>query len=252
MLDCGKQGSGKTRIVNGTPVGMDTYPWMVALVSTVTKRQFCGGTLINDQWILTAAHCVPNTTPNDVVVGASIVQISAGTRENLHFVDSIWTHPDYVGPDDGLQNDIALLHLSNPVQFSRTLSPICLPNANQLNFTNLFNIGWGKVGVDSDASNDLLYIDTKQSQECYSFFALANFGDKQICTHALGNGICQGDSGGPLSSRNNGYITQVGINSYVYKGTCGVAPDVMTRVSSYLSDIYSVTKGANWCRNPNN
>ncbi|RWS18500.1 Polyserase-2-like protein, partial [Leptotrombidium deliense] len=165
--------------------------------------------------------------------------------------DKIWSNPSYLGKKDYNRNDIALLRLSNSVQFSSKLSPICLPNANQSNFHNLFYLGWGKVGVGKDASNDLLYVDTKPSDDCYRVFYPAFVKEKQFCTQAKGKGICDGDSGGPLSSKINGHVTQVGINSYVALGTCGEKPEVTTRVSAFLKDIYSVTDGSNWCRNPN-
>ncbi|RWS22457.1 hypothetical protein B4U80_02800 [Leptotrombidium deliense] len=96
-----------------------------------------------------------------------------------------------------------------------------------------------------------MYINTQQRHDCERLYAHLGFWSKQVCTHANGNGICQGDSGGPLSSRIRGAVTQVGINSWVISGTCGQHPDVTTRVSEYLNDIYTVTQGANWCQNPN-
>ncbi|RWS25429.1 Chymotrypsin B-like protein [Leptotrombidium deliense] len=247
--DCGKEGGGKTRIVNGTPVGQNTFPWMVALLFSFNKMQFCGGTLINDQWILTAAHCVDYVSPKQVVVASSLVKINEA--KDIRSVDYIWINPTYAGFRGKYHNDIALLRLSEPVQFSAKLSPICLPNASQLDFDKLFYIGWGMPGVKQQTSNQLMYMNTKQSDECKTFFRSFGFWDKQFCTHSHNNGICQGDSGGPLSSRINGHVTQVGINSYVAKGTCGVHPDVTTRVSSYLTEIYDVTEGSNWCKNPN-
>ncbi|RWS26764.1 hypothetical protein B4U80_10525 [Leptotrombidium deliense] len=112
-------------------------------------------------------------------------------------------------------------------------------------------MGWGMTSWGSKASPDLLYINSDEKKDCANFFGPGQIWEKQICTHTQGNGVCSGDSGGPLSSKIDGRVTQVGINSFVVEGTCGVNPDVMTRVSEYVEDIYDQTQDAEYCENPN-
>ncbi|RWS26765.1 chymotrypsinogen A-like protein [Leptotrombidium deliense] len=250
---CGLQG-GRKRIVGGTEAKQGAYPWMVALLHSDLSF-FCGGSLINDRYILTAAHCVPGLTAGDVRVIVRHVALDKGIdADNVLTVDNIWTNPEYIGPANNHKNDLALLRLSQPVQISSSLLPICLPNSNQRDdFDNLFNMGFGLTSWNGEASPDLLVIQSQEKKDCADSFGEGQIWDKQICTQTQGNGVCPGDSGGPLSSKINGRVTQVGINSFIVDGSCGTGahPDVMTRVSDYVDLIYQQTTDANYCGNPN-
>ena len=113
------------QIVGGNEAMAHTYPWMAALF--VDGKYFCGGTLISDEWVLTAAHCVDgNALEVKVMLGAH--NIKAEEEDGRLSVNTMmfFTHPAY--NPSLLQNDIALIHLINPVQFTNKIRPVCLPS----------------------------------------------------------------------------------------------------------------------------
>jgi Trypsin len=107
------------QIVGGGEASTSTYPWMAALldssVSDGFNAQFCGGSLIDPSWVLTAAHCVtdPDLTPSEVQVALGHDTLSSITPSDRLAVDEIIVHPDYDAATS--DNDAALLHLAAPV-----------------------------------------------------------------------------------------------------------------------------------------
>lgn len=122
----------QARIVGGSFVDPGTYPWFTMLVykefDNQIQRQYCGGTLISDQWVLTAAHCIDDLMRfnGGVRVGAfqpSYTQGDNGGQDVEYFdLQSIVTHPDYDSYTD--DNDFALLHLDG----SSSITPLNIDN----------------------------------------------------------------------------------------------------------------------------
>lgn len=115
---------------------------MVSILSSNDGSNYgmCGGSLINDRFILTAAHCLATyqDVSKMVVTLGSITKEDRFNRPNLK-VETIHIHPEYI--PDGEINDIALIKLMNPFTFNDTVKPICLPLF--LDQDNLFVTGWG-------------------------------------------------------------------------------------------------------------
>jgi secreted trypsin-like serine protease len=109
------------RIVGGTIVIPNSWPWQVGF--KMNGFFFCGGSLINNQWIVTAAHCQQNTLAG-LFVHLGDHDISNDGSEVRRGVDKWISHPQYGNNN----NDIALVKLAQPVPFSNTVSPVCLPN----------------------------------------------------------------------------------------------------------------------------
>ena len=125
---CGQQYI-KTRVVGGREAIPNHYPWMVAITDT-RGYPVCGGTLINNQWILTAAHCVQTNRDET----NTMVALGAHQRkpfEQLERVSYIKIHEDYTSNKDPSRyqyNDIALIRLETPIDFTSKVAPVCLPS----------------------------------------------------------------------------------------------------------------------------
>ncbi|XP_022176319.1 serine protease snake-like [Myzus persicae] len=247
-------------IVGGTEAEEMEFPHMVILGFGENIKNVvwsCGGSLISDRYVLSAAHCseVGNKSPvkwallGDNDLGSNEGAADPQVREIVQRV----LHPNYKPPS--MYNDIGLYRLSTPVQFNRFIFPACINNEEQLTAKQAIAIGWGRTSSAGQTSNVLMKVslDFVKQNECnrsYSSSKSPNleFGinpNNQICAGKLegGKDTCQGDSGGPLQIVHPEFecmYTQVGITSF--GKLCGEpnAPGVYTRVSNYVSWIDSV------------
>lgn len=150
-----------TRIVNGENAVPKSWPMMVSLQSYNSNlpNHFCGGTIVSESYILTAAHCVDmypaDSSSIDLAIAAGIRDINQ-SDPIIRQVDKIIIHPSYIRGYYDIYNDIALLHLAEPLDLTINSSIIrtCLPpHTNNLeeimqypsNGTNLVVIGWGRL-----------------------------------------------------------------------------------------------------------
>ncbi len=125
------------RIVGGTVVIPNSWPWQVGLKK---GGFFCGGSLINNQWIVTAAHCETSVTGLSIHLGDHNIDVDNSGETRISAARWI-SHPQY--NEDTINNDIALIKLSTPVQFSSRISPVCLPQGKQASIGQRgFTTGW--------------------------------------------------------------------------------------------------------------
>merc|ERR1712121_384768 len=125
--ECGVAGEKEGRIVGGEEATPHSYPWMAALF--VDGKWFCGGTLISDEWVVTAAHCAKDASEMRVMLGAHNVR-EASEEGRLELVTrDFFTHEKY--SQVTLHNDIALVHLPQSVNFTDNIRPVCLPSYSE-------------------------------------------------------------------------------------------------------------------------
>jgi secreted trypsin-like serine protease len=228
-------------IVGGTAVPNGKYPFMAALLDTrragdAFDELFCGGTLIDKDSVLTAAHCLVNPKPDklQVVLGRTALNQNRG---QLRSVSHRFIHPRY----NGNGYDAAVLKLSRPV---KSIKPIKLATAKQNNLEKpahiLTTAGWGVVKQRPgpfDIRPKLMHevsvpvVSDSRAKRAYQSQGLKYLPSLQVAAGKKGNGPCFGDSGGPLFD--SGSRTQVGITSHG-AGGCGRAryPAVYTEVNN--------------------
>jgi len=245
---CGQKSG--SRIVGGTTTDVNEWPWQVALM--YGSQQFCGGSLINNRYVLTAAHCIDGLSASALTIrlGEHRISITGETSVVTRSVSQIIGHPSY--NEDTLVNDIALLKLSSPVTVSETVLPVCMPPKNPTYANKVATAtGWGATSSGGSTSDVLREVDVTvlSNSECQS----SNYGsaitDTMLCAGSTGKDSCQGDSGGPLVFKDGGgNYDQIGVVSWgVGCGSSGY-PGVYTRVNKYLSWIEKNTADGVYCK----
>uniref|UniRef100_A0A3Q2QV05 Peptidase S1 domain-containing protein n=1 Tax=Fundulus heteroclitus TaxID=8078 RepID=A0A3Q2QV05_FUNHE len=237
---CGKPAL-NTRIVGGEEAPPGSWPWQVSLH---IYNHICGGSLINDQWVMTAAQCIPSLVT--VYLGRQS-QEGSNPNEVVRKAAQIIIHPDY-NPGTS-NNDIALLKLSQPVNFTSYISPVCLAASNSTfsSGVNTWITGWGNIGTPLPSPQNLMELEVPvvENSQCNSSYGGNIITDSMICAGLQegGKDSCQGDSGGPMVSKQCGRWIQAGIESFGRGCAEPNIPEVYTRVSQYESWINGVING---------
>ncbi|CAG9770113.1 unnamed protein product [Ceutorhynchus assimilis] len=220
------------RIIGGTEATAHEYPFQAALYVYVGGTiYFCGGSLINEEWILTAAHCVENSSHIIVFLGSHDLD---QPKENSRKIFNSTIYIIHEGWDEDLiQNDIALVKLPQNVTLDKYINTVSIAAGND-NFSGDTSrcLGWGRT-IYGSLSNVLLYVDAPviTNALCSSYREYTGIiADQHICASGVGTvGSCNGDSGGPLLI--NG--TQVGIVSFGYTDCAAGYPSVYTRLTEF-------------------
>jgi len=224
---CGKPAiqPNTAKIVGGTEAKPHSWPWMAALwtSSAFGDYQFCGGSLINDQWILTAGHCFYG---NDKDPSKFTIYLGAhddSTLESTQIrakVKKIFVNPQY-NPST-TTHDTTLLLLAEKVTFTDAISPVCVAdlNAELAAGTPGWLAGWGSTREGGSTTSVLNQVSVPivDHAKCVKEYSGATVDETMICGgyDQGGKDTCQGDSGGPYMFNVGGQWTQYGITSWGY------------------------------------
>ncbi|KAI1721035.1 trypsin domain-containing protein [Ditylenchus destructor] len=248
------------RVWNGTEVPLGKWPWVVSIVKTWddgTGIHHCGASIISDRYLVTVGHGGFDLYNNEsightfqVIAGAVNIVENDPPRVNI---SSYVMHPDFVLNSTTLINDITVIKLATPLNFSKLIQPVCLAGHYQENGTSPEEIavvaGWGDYTENVSHSITLRegtehFVDIKACMKKHS-----RLNEKaHICAEGKYIGTREADSGSPLfvksqfsDSQGNPRWMQVGINSMAND------PDVYTRITTYCDFIHHATEGTVKC-----
>ncbi|XP_056145321.1 coagulation factor IXa isoform X2 [Lampris incognitus] len=241
------------RIVGGDAVIPGEIPWQVALVARPTSHFFCGGSILNELWVITAAHCLGEGQISFFIrTGDHNILTNEGTEQD-HEVLEQHIHPRYDTTVSRYNHDIALLRLKSPINFSDMARPICLgPKSFTESLVKAASpaivSGWGRTRFLGLTADTLLKVEVP-------------FTDRTECKDSSSDRItrymfcagydseakdaCQGDSGGPHTNRYHNTWFLTGIVSWGEECAKDGKYGVYTRVSHYYRWIHYVIRDTN-------
>ncbi|XP_065604206.1 coagulation factor VII-like [Cyrtonyx montezumae] len=241
------------RITGGTLCHRGQCPWQV-LIRDSRGIGFCGGSLINSRWVVTAAHCLDLVRPHHVTIG-DFDKYQRELKEQKIGVERSWTHPHY--DSNNYNGDIALLYLSSEVVFNEYAVPICLPSpqlaallAEEGRVGTVS--GWGATHSHGSTLRFLMRVRLPiVSMDVCQHSTARLVTDSMFCagygTEAAD--ACRGDSGGPFAAPFHNTWFLLGVVSWgdgcAERGKYGV----YTRVSNYIPWIKETVESvAGWER----
>ncbi|XP_065073047.1 CLIP domain-containing serine protease B4-like [Ochlerotatus camptorhynchus] len=254
------------RLIGGPQTQIDEFPWTALIQyrkSNGLTGFFCGGSLINSRYVLTAAHCIQTMPSGWKVIGVRLGEWDLTTEPDCvyaseHCVDApvdmgiekIIVHEDYAN-NKSHYNDIALIRFNKSVDMSDSISPVCLPteepqrSQNKVGQTG-YAAGWGKTENGTPSNVKLkVRLEVTDSESCANIYGRlgVTINDTQMCA----KGLDSRDSCSSSSPGGSPFTKQEHVNNYLYgissmgPRSCGSKdmPEVYTNVAKYIDWIES-------------
>uniref|UniRef100_T1JYB4 Peptidase S1 domain-containing protein n=2 Tax=Tetranychus urticae TaxID=32264 RepID=T1JYB4_TETUR len=267
-----------TRVYGGTHAKDAEYPWIAHLRffigKNTTRYGLCGGSLIDEWHIITAAHCIHDSSKKLRPIES--VEVYLGVKDltalNKPYKVSKYFYPHNYNQET-LYNDIAILRLTKPVVFTEKVSPVCLANSMGKPFLTLTVAGYGRLGPNRKPATSLMKVDVEyiDKESCNKMlrdfiirmnpdiesrakkFEMPKVHGSHMCAVDTFSGAdaCSGDSGGPLMYKDHkdGRYYVVGIVSGAMD-ECGDprTPGFYTTVAKFRPFIEKVAPGTTFCQ----
>uniref|UniRef100_A0A182WGE0 Peptidase S1 domain-containing protein n=1 Tax=Anopheles minimus TaxID=112268 RepID=A0A182WGE0_9DIPT len=250
---CGKRMFPEPRIVGGTKAAFGRWPWQISLRQwrTSTYLHKCGAALLNENWAITAAHCVDNVPPSDLLLRLGEYDLALeeepyGYQERR--VQIVASHPQF--DPRTFEYDLALLRFYEPVIFQPNIIPVCVPE-NDENFIGrtAFVTGWGRLYEDGPLPSVLqeVTVPVIENKICETMYRSAGYIEHIphifICAGWKKGGYdsCEGDSGGPMViQRPDKRFLLAGVISWGIGCAEPNQPGVYTRISEFRDWINQI------------
>ncbi|XP_058448159.1 serine proteinase stubble isoform X3 [Malaya genurostris] len=250
---CGKRMFPEPRIVGGTKASFGRWPWQISLRQwrTSTYLHKCGAALLNENWAITAAHCVDNVPPSDLLLRLGEYDLALeeepyGYQERR--VQIVASHPQF--DPRTFEYDLALLRFYEPVIFQPNIIPVCVPDGDE-NFIGrtAFVTGWGRLYEDGPLPSVLqeVTVPVIENKICETMYRSAGYIEHIphifICAGWKKGGYdsCEGDSGGPMViQRPDKRFLLAGVISWGIGCAEANQPGVYTRISEFRDWINQI------------
>merc|ERR1712002_124881 len=246
--ECGKTSS--IRIVGGSKASQGQFPWLVALSAKNKRKEyryqpFCGASLYNNKYVITAAHCVKGVSPKKTEVLLGMYDWAKEMPEPIVVKPKkFYVHQNYSSRT--VDNDIAVIELAEPVPYSPDVMPVCMPNAS-LDYTGsmAYVAGWGLDAMINGSQPNMTYwtkVPIVSNTTCNESYP-GGLTDNMICAGLKkgGKDACQGDSGGPLTVINDDKAHELaGVVSWGRGCALKQYYGVYAKTQNYLSWIFNI------------